>query len=62
METEKIEILKNLSLVKDWSETELLRLYDQGKSVHFQRNHVVYNIGDPIESVYLIKSGEFEVF
>jgi len=61
IETEKLDFIRNLSLVKDWSEAELLRLYDQGKTVNFIRNQVVYDIGDSLDSVYLIKSGEFEM-
>ena len=61
IETQRIEFMKNISLVKDWPETELLRLFEQGRSVNFQRNQVVYGFGDSIESVYLIKSGEFEM-
>lgn len=61
IETQRIEFMKNMSLVKDWSEAELLRLFEQGRSVNLQRNQVVYRMGDPVESVYLIKSGEFEM-
>ena len=61
IETQRIEFMKNLSLVKNWSEADLLRLFDQGRSVTYQRNQTVYRIGDSIESVYLIKSGEFEM-
>ena len=61
MHRENIEFVRNISLVQDWSSSDLTDLLKHSKTSIFNRNHVFYDVGDPCEFVYLIHEGEVEV-
>ena len=58
----KLDFLRNIPLVKDWSNNELSDLLPHAKRTWLYRKNVLYDIGDACTSVYLIKHGEIEVF
>ena len=58
---EMLTFFKTTSLTRDWPYSSIGGLMRHFKAVKFARNHVIYSFGDPIESIYFVKSGEVEV-
>lgn len=55
-------MLQNLPFFRVWTKTQLLKLVNFIiEPKHYIRNQVVYREGDPSETIYIVKSGDFEV-
>lgn len=61
VEQGEIDFYKSFSLMADWHNEDIQLLKSCSKAQTIKRNQIIYNIGDPIESIYLIKNGEIEV-
>jgi len=44
-----------------WSKTALSRLSYYFKETHWKRGNIVYKTGDPVNYVYIVLEGEFEL-
>ena len=56
-----VDFLHSLPFFKNWTRTTISKFQYFFTHQTFQRNHVVYREGDPLDYVYLIYEGEFEV-
>lgn len=58
---EMTEFLKKLPIFNGWSMNSLVRLSYLFKIIKFKRNQRLFREGDPADSVFIVKSGEFEL-
>ncbi|EAS03680.2 cyclic nucleotide-binding domain protein (macronuclear) [Tetrahymena thermophila SB210] len=58
---EKIEFLRKFPFLQIWSNAHLSNLLQTIKVCEYIKNQIVYTKNDPIQYIYLIKSGEFEI-
>ena len=59
---DQMEVLQSLPFFRVWTKTQLLKLVNfilQPKQ--YVKNQVVYSEGERTDTIYIIKSGEFEV-
>ncbi|CAG9311606.1 unnamed protein product [Blepharisma stoltei] len=59
--TEKIDFLQALPMFSNWSKIALYKLGPYFSRVIFKKNQFVYKEGDPANTVYFVKSGEFKI-
>jgi CRP-like cAMP-binding protein len=57
---EKMDFLRTLQIFKTWSRVALYNVTFYFKEIRFRRGALVYSEGDPANSVYIIKEGEFK--
>ncbi|KAL4445097.1 hypothetical protein ABPG74_018825 [Tetrahymena malaccensis] len=58
---EKIEFLRKFPFLQVWSNAHLANLLQTIKVCEYIKKQVVYTKNDPIQYIYLIKSGEIEI-
>lgn len=56
------ELLKEVSLFQFLDDRERSELAEQLQLVHFQVGETIFQIGEPGEALYVIRSGEVEIF
>lgn len=61
LQSQTTGLLRKLALLKDWNTGDLSDLFLHTNSVNLGRNHVLYNIGDSCDHVYIVQDGEVEV-
>ncbi|KAL4494599.1 hypothetical protein ABPG72_004501 [Tetrahymena utriculariae] len=58
---EKIEFLRKFPFLQVWSNAHLSNLLQTIKVCEFIKKQIIYTKNDPIQYIYLIKSGEIEI-
>ncbi|CAG9311602.1 unnamed protein product [Blepharisma stoltei] len=58
---EKIEFLQALPMFSNWSKIALYKLGYYFKRVVYKKHQFVYKEGEPANTVYFVKSGEFKI-
>lgn len=58
---DKVEFLSTLPIFHKWTERKIKQISYAFDSKRVSRNHVLFKEGDPIEKVYLVKEGEFQL-
>jgi len=48
-------------LITNWPNENIFRLIYNLKELTLKRKQVLFDIGDPVEMIYFIRSGEIEV-
>ena len=56
-----ISFLRKYRIFNNWSPAQLMSVFLASIEKKFSRNHVVFKQGDHPDSLFFIKSGEFEV-
>lgn len=56
-----IEFMHQLPFFKVWTKTALSKLQYSFEEKMFLRNQIIYREGEESDTVYIIKSGDFEV-
>lgn len=51
-----------MKMFKSWSYNAIKQLFLTTIEIEYKKNMVIYNEGDAVGDLYLIKSGEFKVF
>ncbi|EAS07840.2 cyclic nucleotide-binding domain protein (macronuclear) [Tetrahymena thermophila SB210] len=59
---EDISFLQRFPFLQGWEKAHITNLIRYVRRVQCFGNQVIYNIGDPVEKIYLIKHGEFEIY
>lgn len=55
------KMLEEFDIFKNFSKQKLSRLVPAMLTVKYKRNIPVFKQGDPIDGLYMIKSGDFEL-
>lgn len=58
---EKTKFIQSIPFFQTWSNLTLSKFSYFFKEVKFKRNQIVFQTGDTLESIYVVRSGEFEV-
>lgn len=61
MEQNRVTFLLNMHIFKGFSRSTVLSFYRNFKIVKFMRGQSVFSEGDPVEAVYIIFKGDFEM-
>ena len=56
-----MKMLRAMPLLEGWWDENLNGLMRQMRVVPLVRNDILYDIGDPSDHVFIVKSGEIEV-
>ena len=56
----KMGFMRKFLIFEHLSRNHIQKLSYFLKESHFQKGHVLFKRGDPVDGVYLIQSGEFE--
>ncbi|KAL4491289.1 hypothetical protein ABPG72_021675 [Tetrahymena utriculariae] len=59
---EDISFLQRFPFLQGWEKAHITNLIRYVRRVQCFGNQVIYNIGDPVEKIYLIKYGEFQIY
>jgi len=59
--SEKMTFLRNLNLFNDWRHNKLASLLMLLDLKHYKKGQIIYDIDDPAQYIYFIKSGEVEL-
>ncbi|CAG9315673.1 unnamed protein product [Blepharisma stoltei] len=58
---EKVEFLQALPIFSNWTKIALYKLGYYFKRISFKKHQYVYKEGEPANTVYFVKSGEFKI-
>ena len=59
--TPKVHFFQNIATFNHLSRKKTLTYYKQMEKIKFSRQEAVYRTGEPVDSVYIIWKGEFEL-
>ena len=60
-EQDNYDFLKSIPLISNWPNENIFRLIYNLQELSLKRKQVLFDIGDPVEMIYFIRSGEIEV-
>jgi CRP-like cAMP-binding protein len=59
---EQMDVLQSLPFFRVWTKTQLLKVVNfLLEPKQFIKNQIVYSEGDPSQSIFIIRKGDFEV-
>lgn len=58
---EKSKFIQSIPFFVNWSNLNLTKFSYFFREIKFNRNQVVYNEGDMLDSIFVVRHGEFEV-
>ena len=59
--TPKVHFFQNIATFNHLSRKKTLMYYKHMEKIKFSRQEAVYRTGEPVDSVYIIWKGEFEL-
>ena len=60
-ENEHINFFLSLPVFYNWSQTSMQKIVAKAEVVSYQRNDMVYTVGNIPEYIYIVKVGEYEI-
>ncbi len=61
MQLDNLNFMQKYSLFRGMPNNKIMDILYECKTIKFNKNNIVYDIGDPVECIYFVREGEIEL-